>query len=195
MFTSKIEALKAIYEAFEKEAAEYKQGAVCKSGCAFCCTSVGNVDVTTLEALVIREGISRFSKALQAMMKKKVAQNRLIKEKRNIAQCPFLKDDSTCLIYDMRPFSCRQLYSLRECGEQGPTIHRQSVELAKAGVKKLQLLDDTGYSGHISFILYLLDQSRFRKLYLSGGFDPAQIAPYGKTHRIAINRFVLGRRR
>ncbi|MBW1717643.1 MAG: hypothetical protein JRJ77_17835 [Deltaproteobacteria bacterium] len=53
----------------------------------------------------------------------------------------------------------------------------------------MQRLDDTGYSGHISFILYLLDKPGFRKLYLSGGFDPGKIARFGKSHGIVINRF------
>ncbi len=54
----------------------------------------------------------------------------------------------------------------------------------------MQQLDDTGYSGHISFILHLLDRPSFRKLYLAGGFDPQKIMAFGRAHGIIINRFV-----
>jgi hypothetical protein len=56
-------------------------------------------------------------------------------------------------------------------------------------VKEIQRLDNTGYSGHISFILHLLGMAEFRKAYLSGAFNPALIADFGKSHGIIINRF------
>ncbi len=33
------------------------------------------------------------------------------------------------------------------------------------------------------------DDTRFRKLYLSGGFAPERIMKFGKTHGLIINRF------
>ena len=80
------------------------------------------------------------------------------------------------------------VFTEQECRGRGPTIHRQALALAEKAVKEIQRLDDTGYSGHISFILYLLDKPVFRKLYHSGGYDPAKIQEYGKTHGILINR-------
>ena len=53
----KQEALQRIYERFEQDASEYKKDAVCKIGCTFCCTDVGNVDTITLEGVIIRERI------------------------------------------------------------------------------------------------------------------------------------------
>jgi Fe-S-cluster containining protein len=185
----KNEKLKEIYERFESDASEFKKHAICKTGCTYCCTDVGNVDIITLEGVIIRERVNSLPQPLKGRVKKKIAQNKLEKEKGKIARCPFLKEDDTCLIYDIRPFSCRQLYSIRECSGRGPTVHRQSTELAREAVKEIQRLDDTGYSGHISFILYLLDMPGFRKLYLSGGFDPGKIAKFGKPHRLVINRF------
>jgi len=185
----KKEKLKEIYESFEIDAYEYKKDAICKVGCTYCCTDVGNVDIITLEGVIIRERVNSLPQPLKGRVKKKIAQNKLEKEKGKIARCPFLKEDDTCLIYDIRPFSCRQLYSIRQCSGRGPTVHRQSTELAREAVKEIQRLDDTGYSGHISFILYLLDMPGFRKLYLSGGFDPGKIAKFGKPHRLVINRF------
>ncbi|MBW1798940.1 MAG: hypothetical protein JRJ21_11215 [Deltaproteobacteria bacterium] len=160
-FEEKKERLKEIYKAFDREAGEYKKSAICKPGCAY--------------------------KPLKKRIKKKIAQNKKLKEKGKVAQCPFLKEDKTCRIYDIRPFSCRQLYSLRECDGRGPTVHRQAVDLAEKTVQKLQQLDSTGYSGHISFVIHLLDKAEFRDLYLAGGFNPAQIMGFGKTHDIIIN--------
>jgi uncharacterized protein len=186
-FEKKKEKLNEIYEAFEKEALEYKKLAICKPGCAYCCIHFGSVDITTLEGIVIRERIKSFAKPLKNRMKKKIAQNKKLKEKGKVAKCPFLKEDKTCLIYDIRPFSCRQLYSLRECDGRGPTVHRQAMELAKKTVQRLQHLDTAGYSGHISFIIHLLEKQEFRDFYLAGGFNPAQIMGFGKTHDIIIN--------
>ncbi len=184
----KKQTLQAIYERFERDARSYKQHAICKIGCTYCCTDVGNVDINTLEGLVIRERIKTFPQPLKGQIQKKLAQNKREKEKQKIAPCPFLKKDDTCLIYDIRPFSCRQLYSIRECRGRGPTVHRQAVALAKKAVREMQQLDDTGYSGHLSFILYLLDRPEFRRLYLAGGFDPQKIMKFGKAHGIIINR-------
>jgi len=189
IWDEKKEKLKEIYERFEVDAHEFKKDAICKIGCAYCCTDVGNVDTITLEGLIIIERVNILPQSLKPQIEKKIAQNRLDKEKKNIARCPFLKEDDTCLIYDIRPFSCRQLYSIRECRGRGPTVHRQAMALAKAAVRGLQRLDDTGYSGHLTFILYLLDRPDFRKFYLSGGFDPGKIAKFGKSHRLVINRF------
>jgi hypothetical protein len=186
---AKKEKLKGIYERFEKDAEEFKKQAICKIGCSYCCTDVGNVDANTLEGLIIWERVRSFPQALKGKTRKKLAQNTREKEKHRIARCPFLQEDHTCLIYDIRPFSCRQLYSIRTCRGRGPTVHRQAMALTKKAVKEMQQLDDTGYSGHLSFILHLLDRPGFAKLYLSGGFDPGKIMDFGKSHGIIINRF------
>ena len=73
-------------------------------------------------------------------------------------------------------------------------VHRQAVELAKQTVKKLQQLDETGYSGHISYILHLIAKPDFRTLYISGGFNPVNIMRFGKKHGIIINRMVSNNR-
>lgn len=187
-FKEKKEALKRIYERFEEDASEFKKDAICRIGCTFCCTDVGNVDATTLEGVIILEQVNKFPEPLRYAVKKKISQNRLEKENKKIAPCPFLKEDNTCLIYDIRPFSCRQLYSVRKCKGRGPTVHRQARELAKQAVREMQQLDDTGYSGHLSFILHLLDLPGFKKSYLSGWFDPGKIAEFGKSHGLLINR-------
>lgn len=189
-FKEKKDALKQIYDRFEQDASEFKKDAICKIGCTFCCTDVGNVDTTTLEGVIIQERVKKFPEPLRRTVRKRVTQNRQEKESQKIASCPFLKEGDTCLIYDIRPFSCRQLYSISECKGRGPTVHRQARELAKETVREMQWLDDTGYSGHLSFILHLLDVPGFKKFYLSGGFDPGRVAEFGRSHGLVINRFV-----
>ncbi|MEE8576624.1 MAG: hypothetical protein V3T31_05160, partial [candidate division Zixibacteria bacterium] len=93
-------------------------------------------------------------------------------------------------IYDIRPFSCRRIYSIKQCNQNQPVVHRQAIELADYTISKMQQIDDTGYSGHISFILYLLGKTGFRKAYLTGKFNPGTIMNFGKGHGIIINRFV-----
>ena len=58
----------------------------------------------------------------------------------------------------------------------------------QATIRKLQQLDDTGYSGHISFVLTLLENPGFLELYRSGGFSPEAVAEFGRQHRLIINR-------
>jgi hypothetical protein len=185
--------LDAIYAAYERSVVLYTSGAICRPGCAFCCTHFGTVDMTTLEGMVIQRWIASRPRADGKTLLRKIDRNRKSKEKGASAPCPFLKPDRTCLIYALRPFSCRQLYSVRPCDGRGPTIHRQAHDAARHTIAELQRLDHTGYSGHISYILYLLEQKNFRQVYLNGGFDPAAIAAFGQKHGIVINRVVSPR--
>jgi hypothetical protein len=185
--------LQEIYTRFETDAAPYTRGAVCTVGCAFCCTSVGDVDITTLEGWVIRGHLAGLPRKQRLGLEKALAGNRRKKAQHSRVPCPFLKAELTCAIYAVRPFSCRRLYSLKKCGDTGPTLHREAAALSDAAVAALQRLDDTGYSGHISHILKLLDMPRFRKRYLAGGFEPAEIMAFGKAHGIVINRFMAAR--
>lgn len=180
--------LQKIYNDYESEAHGYKAGAVCSKGCAYCCTHYGNLDITTQEGLRIDRHINRLRKSQKIQTQKAVLRNRRLKENDKNARCPFLKKNNACSIHTIRPFSCRQLYSLKKCGESGPTIHRQAADLARSAVLKLQQLDPNGYSGHISYILHLLQDDSFRDFYLNGGFDPEKIRPFAQPRGIVINR-------
>ena len=187
-FEERKKKLHNAYDRFERENIPYSQQAFCKPGCGFCCTFMGNIDIVTLEGLIILEHIGSQPEELRAALKKKIPENRTEKEKGYKPPCPFLQETNTCLIYAVRPFSCRQLYSVKECSASGPVAHRQAVESARSTVREIQKLDDNGYSGHISYILHLLEDAGFRKLYLSGGFAPERIMKFGKTHGLIINR-------
>jgi hypothetical protein len=181
--------LRSLYESFDDAVAEFRKHAVCERGCNFCCTHMGNVDIVTLEGVMIFERLEGVEEDVRRKVAGRIMRNRTEKEEGQKPACPFQDDGGTCLIYEARPFSCRQLYSLRKCDSGGPLVHKQVAGLSQVTVKEIQRLDDTGYSGHISFILHLLDLGEFKKTYLSGGFNPALIADFGKSHGIIINRF------
>ena len=183
-----------IYRAFEEAVEALKILAVCGVGCNFCCTKMGKIDIATLEGLVILERLEGMSGDARDELKRKSERNMAEQERGMTSPCPFQDSAGACLVYDVRPFSCRQLYSLRKCDRGGPLIHRQAVEAAGETVRKIQRLDDSGYSGHLTFILRLLGLPEFRKLYVAGGFDPAKIADFGKTHGIIINRSICDNR-
>lgn len=187
---AKQEKLKDIYNDFKRQAKPFTINAVCKPGCAFCCIHFGHVDVITLEGFIIHEWMETLSKSDQIDIRKKLAKNMKKKKNRSVIRCPFLSRDNTCRIYDIRPFSCRQLYSLETCTAKGPVVHRKAVELAKMTIKRLQHLDATGYSGQISYILHLIATPDFKKFYQTGGFNPTKIMPFGKKYGIVINRMV-----
>lgn len=182
--------LQEIYNQYEKDAAEFKKAAACVIGCADCCIDVGKIDITTLEGIIIYEQIAIFEEPFRSEIKAKLFQNKAESEGRKLVRCAFLKEDNSCLIYHIRPFSCRQLYSVRKCNGESPTVHRHALELARQTMEKMQRLDSNGYSGHISYILHLIDDRNFRELYLRGNFEPQKIAEFGRSHKIFINRFV-----
>ncbi|MCF8106709.1 MAG: YkgJ family cysteine cluster protein [Desulfohalobiaceae bacterium] len=188
----KREKLLDTYRQHDEQGAYFREKAVCGPGCAYCCTHYGHLDVTTLEGLIILKKIKTFAKAEQNRIQKRIFKNKRDKEAKKPSVCPFLTPDKTCLIYEQRPFSCRQLYSLKICGEHGPLVHPQAVAQARETVKRIQQLDHTGYSGHLSYVLALLEQKPFYRLYTAGGFDPAGIAGFGKSHSLSINRQSAG---
>ncbi len=189
---SRIRQMQSIYDTFEQGAAPYKKNAVCAPGCAYCCTHFGTVDITTLEGVVILRALRALPKKRAMDLLKKTDRNRRKKQKGETAVCPFLQKNRRCAVYDVRPFSCRQLYSVKMCGEQGPTVHRQVMALAGKAVESLKALDDTGYCGHISAILTLLQDRRFLSIYEAGHFRPEQVRDFGRRHHLRINRPITG---
>lgn len=185
--------LRRIYTDFEETSAPFKGGAVCGPGCSFCCTGSGPIDITTLEGVIILQKLSLMAKPMQKIVRERLRRNIRSKLHQKEAECPFLQKNGLCMIYEIRPFICRRLYSLKKCGkDQGAVIHVQVNEFYKESLRRLQALDSNGYSGHIGFIIELLEDQSFRDFYLSGGFDPAKIIEYGKPRRLVINCMVSG---
>lgn len=180
-----------IYDEFEKEAAAYKTDAACRKGCAFCCTDAGSIHITTLEGRIIRDAMSRLPRQRHVALQKALAKDMERREAKRPSPCPFLMKNRACSIYAVRPFVCRRVYSLRTC-TQGtpPLLNRQVMAIGDSAIRKLKALDATGYSGHLSYILHMLDQPKFRDTYLAGDFKPEEISVFGKRYGIIINRVV-----
>lgn len=187
----KLDELTRIYDRFFEQTDGFLGNAACARGCAFCCTDAGSIDITTLEGLRIRQTVGRMLRSRQVEIKKALAREMKKREDGSIAACPFLGKNNACLIYEARPFACRRIYSLHRCSKaQPPLLSRQYLNLAQQTLAALQRLDENGYSGHISYVLYMLDAPRFLETYLAGDYKPEEITAYGKTHRIVINRMV-----
>ncbi|MFH1153273.1 MAG: YkgJ family cysteine cluster protein [Pseudomonadota bacterium] len=183
--------LGGLYAAFIEEVRQYKTGEACKKGCSFCCTHAGTIDITTLEGLAIQEAMTSLPSALHKTVARALRRDFRNREKGVIGPCPFLLKNSACMIYSARPFSCRRITSMDVCSRDNPPrLHRHVMDVAETTIKALQQLDTTGYSGHISFVLNLLEQTAFSQVYLSGDFRPKDIMEFGKSHRIIINRLV-----
>ena len=189
---NKQEKLKTIYDPFDENTAAYRHDAACSNSCAFCCTADGSIDITTLEGLEIREYIEKLPRPRSKNMHKILTQEFKKREAKKVAPCPFLLKNNACMIYDIRPFACRRIYSLHVCSKVNPTmLNRHVMNHAEDTVRELQRLDDPGYSGHISYILFMLDTPRFLETYLAGDFKPEELTDFGKTHKIVINRMVI----
>ena len=187
----KINHLQRIYHEFEHQAALYKENAACQKGCAYCCTDAGSIHITTLEGIVIRETIGKMPRPRQIQLEKTLAKDMRRREKSQRSVCPFLMKNKACMIYAVRPFACRRIYSLKTCNQnQPPVLNRRVMEMGKKTIRDLQLLDDHGYSGHISYILHMLDAPRFLAVYLASEHKPEEVMQFGKTHNIIINHMV-----
>jgi uncharacterized protein len=188
----KIQALNDIYKTFEAKTSDYKKNAACVKGCGFCCKEAGSIDITTLEGLAIRKVMKEFPRSRQKTLTKLFQQEIKKRENKVIAPCPFLMKNNACMIYEARPFSCRRVYSTHICTRQNPpVVNRLVMELAEQSIKKLQQLDINGYSGHLSFILYMLSSPAFLSTYEDGDFKPAEIMEFGKAHKIVINKMMV----
>jgi Fe-S-cluster containining protein len=188
----KLNELKEIYARFEAQTQGFRNNAACTKGCAFCCTEAGSIDITTIEGLQIRESINRLPHNRQTEIKKALTKEMKKREAGHVTPCPFLLKNKACMIYGVRPFACRRIYSLHRCSEENPPmLSRQFMTIAKDTLTALQRLDENGYSGHISYILHMLDAPKFLETYLAGAYKPEEIMAYGKTHKIVINKMVL----
>ena len=187
----KLRRMKELYDAFESAAAAYKTNAACGKGCAFCCTDAGSIHITTMEGRIIRDTMARLPRQRRMALQKSLTKDMKKREAGRQSPCPFLMKNRTCAIYEIRPFVCRRVYSMRTCTQDTPPmLSRQVMAIADRTIRKLQALDDTGYSGHLSYILYMLDQPKFRDTYLAGDFKPEEISVFGKRFGILINRML-----
>lgn len=187
----KIAQLAGIYRAFEDDVRDMTQSKACERGCCFCCEAAGTIDITTLEGLAIREAMEKMLKNRQKLLTQAFRNEIRKREEGKTVPCPFLMKNKACMIYEDRPFACRRIYSHHVCTKDNPpAVSRQVMDRADQAIHELQKLDDTGYSGHLSYIIYMLSVPAFMNTYMAGGFKPEEIMEFGKAHRIVINRMM-----
>ena len=184
--------LKEIYAAFDADTRELAGNRACSKGCSFCCESAGSIDITTLEGMVIRDAMDKMPKPRQKILTKAFRSEIRQREAGKAVPCPFLMKNKACMIYESRPFSCRRIYSVHACSHKTPpAVSRQVMERADQAITALQKLDITGYSGHLSYILYMLSVPAFLDTYATGQFKPEQIMEFGRSHKIVINKMMV----
>ena len=192
MIEDRLPLLKEIYSDFSKKIAPLNMESACKKGCGYCCKAAGSIDITTLEGLAIRAAMEKLPKPRQKSLTKSFRQEIRKREKDAEAPCPFLMKNNACMIYDDRPFSCRRIHSTHVCTQATPPlVSRKIMEIGDETIKRLQQLDITGYSGHLSYIIYMLSTPAFLETYLKGACKPEEIMEFGKSHKIIINKMMV----
>ena len=68
--------------------------------------------------------------------------------------------------------------------QKPPEVNRHVMDIASKSIKALQQLDDTGYSGHLFYVLHMLDTPVFLDTYLNET-TPQEIMFFGKSHKLS----------
>ena len=177
-----------LYDKYERLVQPFKSQAVCEKGCASCCIDVGSVGATTLEGLIITEYLQGWGRQALKEINRNLGENRKNKLSQVFSRCAFLDQEQSCRIYAVRPFSCRRLYSVKQCDGQGAVVHRQAVVLGQKIEKELQELDPGGCSGHLSFILRLLEKNGFQEGYLRQNWSTEKFKAIIERYELAVHR-------
>ena len=177
-----------LYDEYEKLVEPFKKQAVCEKGCASCCIDVGNVGATTLEGLIIIEYLQGWDHQAMKEINRRLRENRSEKLESLLVRCPFLDEEASCRIYKARPFGCRRLYSVKKCDGQGAVVHRQAIMLGRKVEKELQELDPEGCSGHLSFILHLLEKKPFRRGYVRGSWKVEDFRDIIERYELVVHK-------
>ena len=181
----------SIYAAFDADTAACRREAACSKGCAFCCTDAGSIDITTLEGKMIRNAVRKMPRARQTRVKKALARDMKRREAGKTGPCAFLMKNRACMIYADRPFACRRVYSLHVCTRDAPPrVHRQVMARGAEAIAALQRLDGNGYSGHLSYVLHMLEAPKFFQTYAAGDSRPEEVMAFGRSHGIVINKMM-----
>ncbi len=177
-----------LYDKYERLVQPFKSQAVCEKGCASCCIDVGSVGATTLEGLIITEYLQGWGRQALKEINRNLGENRKNKLSQVFSRCAFLDQEQSCRIYAVRPFSCRRLYSVKQCDGQGAVVHRQAVMLGQKIEKELQELDPDGCSGHLSVILHLLEKTGSREGYLRENWSTEKFKDIIERYELVVHR-------
>jgi len=145
----------------------------CKKFCADCCTC--NVTMTTLEAQKIIFALDMdFKNQMREKLSRQQQQPRFIPQvtTNQIADiciagedppeeaidpswgpCPLLTDKA-CPVYDLRPFGCRNMVSIKRCEETGTAeIDEFTLTVNHVFLQYIEHIDQNGFSGNLSDVL------------------------------------------
>ncbi len=164
-------------------------GAVCRKGCAACCTD--KVVVTTLEGLAIFNFLEKQGPAGWATRLEQAAGQDLYRPQTTLnawaGQC--LKEDAadeaaepepptgTCLfltaqacpLYSVRPLACRAMLSRTTCAPGGAAdMPEAALTLNIVILQYLEAIDRPGLSGNLVDVLRFLADPLLRQAYLTG---------------------------
>lgn len=142
---------------------------VCKKGCSECCTL--NVSATSLEAELIKSkiGPSLISKVEDYINYERFLPKTTTNTIANLAiqdidppeeelsnsdkKCPFLYNQE-CMIYDIRPLSCRVQLSYQDCKKTNiAELDEKTMSINTIFQQYTELLDYDGLSGNIIDLL------------------------------------------
>lgn len=133
----------------------------------------GFVRIRPGKEVTVRRAVEKMPRPRQTRVKKALARDMKKREAGKSSACPFLKKNHACMVYAVCPFACRRVYSLHVCTPANPPrLHSQVMERAAETVTALQRQDINGYTGHLSYILHMLDAPRFMRTYLAGESKP-----------------------
>jgi Fe-S-cluster containining protein len=168
-----IDRLNPVYQLYER-IMEYEAPACCP-GCAACCTC--NVTLTSLEArwmldtlplkrreplretLILRFPANRYiPKTTTNQFARLCMEDQALPEEENDpawGECPLLEND-LCTVYDVRPFGCRAMVSESVCRDTGfAQMPPWVLTVNNVFLQAIEHLDQNGYSGNLSDMLYL----------------------------------------
>lgn len=214
-FTKKLAILEQIYAIYDEFSATLDLA--CGKNCACCCTN--NVTLTTLEAAKILNDLSSdnktriISKIRTGMNKRRfqprLTTNQLAKlcaggieppsdnSEPKGEECSILEND-LCPIYPLRPFGCRCLVSIHNCGEKGyAEIDEFVLSVNTVFLQFIEHIDVPGCTGNLIDVLQVLSSEQRRQAYEAGTLrcsnvelipnQPLQVIMIPPQHRTRIH--------
>jgi hypothetical protein len=110
-------------------------------------------------------------------------------------RCAFLDKRDLCLIYPRRPFSCRQLYSVKPCEHGPPTVHKGAYALSRRFIEEIKGLDERGLYGHMPRVPVLLSEPDFLDAYLGDSLGESEREAWAVRFGLAVNAGTTARSR
>ena len=77
---------------------------------------------------------------------------------------------------------------MSKCEGHGAVVHRRALVMGQHSEKQLQQLDPEGCSGHLSFILHLLEDESFRRDYLQGNWNWKDFRDMIESYELVLHK-------